>query len=82
MTDPKFDGWNYRVILSEVRGHKEYTVHEVYYGKDGSILAWSGIEACPYGETKKELAGCFKRMREALDRPVLVRGEMPGMEGK
>jgi hypothetical protein len=47
-----------------------YTIHEVFYGEDGS-LSWTEDEIAPAGESVDELRETLQRMIAALEKPVL-----------
>lgn len=68
--------WNYRVLRhshKSMHGDEHYySIHEVYYEKDGSIHAWSANPVSVGGETFAEIHAELDRMRNALNRPVLT----------
>jgi len=75
--------WNYRIIkhvhvLPQGRNWYEFTIHEVYYEKDGSINSWDPKPAEPFGETKKELVSSLEAMKKALKLKMLKKEDMPG----
>jgi hypothetical protein len=63
--------WNYRVLRQEYNGEPYYTIHEVYYRKNGSIRMWSEDAMDPGGSTPEELASDLSMMQEAFNKPIL-----------
>ncbi len=66
--------WNYRVFHEE---DGNYTIHEVYYDADGSILACTENAVEPTGESLEELAQDIEWFGEALTLPVLTLADVP-----
>lgn len=67
--------WNYRVLRSfHTSGdYSEYafTIHEVYYDKEGNPKSWSKNSIDPHGTSMDELKSDMKMMSSALEKPVL-----------
>jgi hypothetical protein len=80
--------WNYRVIRSSpVPGKPEsyfFGIYEVYYNRDGTVLAYTEDPIAPHSETdepgiKEDIA----LMMKAFKKPTLVMGEItPGEAAK
>ena len=64
--------WDYRVI----EDHGAFTVHEVHYNDKGDIISISEEPMGPSGETLEELKDDMEFFLQALDRPVLRKGEI------
>lgn len=64
--------WNYRIIKREIySGEFEYSIHEVYYDDEGTIIGTSEamIPACPSPEAILEE---FEVMKTAFKKEILV----------
>ncbi len=59
--------WNHRVM----REGGLYTIHEVFYHKNGTIRTWTTEPVSPDGESLKELGQSLDWFKEALSKPVL-----------
>lgn len=72
--------WNYRVMRRDARqlvsGDLEvvFSIHEVYYSKDGVPNGWVERPCYPQGETIEELQKDLAKYAAAMERPVLVVG--------
>ena len=70
--------WNHRVVKTHYPKTDEtfFTIHEAHYNDDGEIYTYtvSGVDPC--GESIEELRDILNRMMSALDKPVLVDGEV------
>ena len=68
--------WNHRVVKETLDGEAWYTVREVFYNADGSIYAYTqeAVDIC--GESITELREYTEWVLKALDKPVLVAGEV------
>lgn len=64
-------GWNHRVIHFKNEGIDEYSIHEVYYDKDGNPNGYTDPTA-PFGESVDELARDVCYIAGALAKPVLT----------
>jgi len=53
-----------------------FTLHEVYYNEEGDITSVSKDPMGPSGETLEELKDDMQYFLQALDRPVLKKGEI------
>ncbi len=71
--------WNYRVFHEK---NGDYTIREVYYDDDGSIIACTDNPAEPMGESLEELAQDLKWFGEALMLPILTMADIPQPQGK
>jgi hypothetical protein len=65
--------WNYRVVLEE----DYYTLREVYYDNDDSILACAEQPIELGGESLEELTTLLKEVQVALNEPILTAAELP-----
>lgn len=72
--------WNNRVFKTKVNEYGSevdiYTIHEVYYNEDNTIMGWVDKEEGPYGESLEELKRSLEWMLEACDKPVIDRAEL------
>lgn len=72
--------WNYRVIefVCPVTDEPWRAIHEVHY-KDGKPTAYSeqpaAVTSCDDSGAQQQLGWVLDRMREALDKPVLVEAD-------
>lgn len=77
--------WNYRVIefICPVSTERWQAIHEVHYDSEGRPISYSEGAACVIssddGGNEAGLAWVLDRMREALDKPVLVERDFVGM---
>ncbi len=69
--------WDYRVFL-EPDG--DYTIREVFYAKDGSILGCTENEVSPTGRSLAELSEDMEAFTSALSKPVLTVADIPKIE--
>jgi hypothetical protein len=73
--------WNYRVIehLDE-KGYKWWGIHEVYYDEEGNLMGYIEDknammffdEGDDIGNCQESFSWTLDRMREALNKPVLL----------
>ena len=63
--------WNYRVVKQHSDTYPDYTIWEVYYDDEGSIMDWSSNSRV-YGETVDELKDEVDKVRAAFARHLLV----------
>ena len=69
--------WNNRIIKHEKDGATWYSVHEVFYNKDGSIYAYTEDAITIIGETEEETVEQAEQiLRDIKDTPVLVASEI------
>jgi hypothetical protein len=72
--------WNHRVVKKEypesAEAYTEYSIREVFYNEDGSIYAYTEnpMETCE--GSLEELREYLMRCLKALDKPILVDGEV------
>ena len=72
--------WNNRIIKHEKDGVTWYSVHEVFYNKDGSIYAYTEDPITIVGETEEEAVEQAEQiLRDIKDMPVLVASELDMM---
>jgi len=64
--------WDYRVIEHE----GAFTVHEVHYNDRGDVISLSEDPMGPSGESLEELEDDMEYFLQALNRPVLRKGEI------
>ena len=68
---------NNRIIKQEKDGVTWYSVHEVFYNKDGSIYAYTEDAITIIGETEEETIGQAEQiLRDIKDTPVLAASEI------
>ena len=69
--------WNNRIIKHEKDGVTWYSVHEVFYNKDGSIYAYTEDPITIVGETKSETIGQVEQiLRDIKDTLVIDASEI------
>ena len=61
--------WTYRVLQTE---NGEHHIREVFYERDGTILAYSKSPVVPKGASLADLTQEIKWLQEALTLPVLT----------
>ena len=72
--------WNNRIIKHEKSKTTWYSVHEVFYNKDGSIYAYTEDPITIVGETEEEAVEQAEQiLRDIKDMPVLVASELDMM---
>lgn len=74
--------WNYRVVKiphlvkTQHVGRYSFGIHEVFYHNDDSIHSYTREPVDVSAETLEELREVLEQMLSALDKPVLVDGEV------
>ncbi len=71
--------WNYRIIETEFEKYpdeKDYSIHEVYYNKDGSIQSITLNPVPVSGDTQEEVGRILEMMKEALEKPILKKKKL------
>ena len=63
--------WNYRILEKKNEYHTYYEIHEVYYDKDGNIIAWTENPVDLYLESISDLKFLMKRFKKAAKKPIL-----------
>ena len=63
--------WNYRILQKSNGYYIYYEIHEVYYDKDGKIIAWSENPVDLYFECTKDLKFLMKKFKRATKRTIL-----------
>ena len=67
--------WNYRVLAREYRGFNEieftFSIHEIYYNKDGIPEMCTENPVGVVGECLADLSDTLKWMKKALRKPIL-----------
>lgn len=67
--------WDHRVLrrYADINGEPTpfYTIHEVYYNSDGTVMGYIENEKSPYGESVDELRADCWRFMEACTKPVI-----------
>ena len=73
--------WNHRVIQETLKnGDNWFSVREVYYNDDGSIYAYTEEASKADGETIEGVKEYLKWCLNALDKPILIDGEVKFIE--
>jgi hypothetical protein len=65
--------WNHRLVKGPAG---EFTMREVYYDDDGTIIGWTEDPIAPFGNTTEEIIVELDRMSEACHKPVLQESEL------
>jgi hypothetical protein len=60
--------WTYRIFRDK---NGRYSIREVYYERDGSLISYSKKPVAPIGASIEELLQMVAWFREAFDSPVL-----------
>ncbi len=70
--------WNYRVVKTHYPETDEtfFSLHEAHYNDNGDLYAYTEFGIDPHGESIEELRDILNRMMSAIDKPVLVDGEV------
>lgn len=69
--------WNNRVFRNiHENGEIYYTVNEVYYNKDGSIMGYIEEGKAPWGTDVDELRWVIQMMLESCDDEIIDRAEL------
>jgi len=67
--------WNYRILAREYKGFNEiemtFSIHEVYYNKDGIPEMCTEDAVGVVGENLADLSDTLKWMQDALKKPIL-----------
>ena len=79
--------WNYRVVYHREAGHDIYFIAEVFYNKEGQIVAYTEIAneclgSWPGGDSVKELEADLDRMLSACRKPVLLLSDLKKIRGE
>lgn len=69
----KYSRWDYRTLCNQ---DGEHWFIEVYYDEEDNILAYSGAMT-PYGQNKNDLEFSLEKMAEALNKPTLMKEDLP-----
>ena len=72
--------WNYRIIRTVQNNTFHYSIHEVYYNKNGKIEAWTEEPVLPFGESEDELREDINHFLQAFKLPILEKGRINGKE--
>ena len=64
-------GWNHRVMKSKDGEDDFFTIHEVYYDKEGKVDGDTARGTSPCGKSLQELREALERMLKSLDKEVL-----------
>jgi len=69
--------WNHRLFVETLKdGSKWYSVREVHYEKDGSIIAYSMRPERIDGESKRDIRKMLEWMLKCLDDPILDKSKI------
>lgn len=60
--------WTYRVVRDD-KGR--YSVREVFYERDGTLITYGKTPAAPVGSSSADLLHQLQELREAFDLPIL-----------
>lgn len=60
--------WTYRVVRDELG---RYSVREVFYERDGTLITYSKTPVAPVGASAEDLLHQMQSFREAFDLPIL-----------
>src|SRR5262245_53640725 len=60
--------WTYRVFRDQT---SRYSVREVFYERDGSIIGYSKVPVALVGDSPEEVLQLLNWFREAFDLPIL-----------
>jgi hypothetical protein len=60
--------WTYRVFRDQA---DRYSVREVFYERDGSIITYGKAPAAPVGDSPEEVLQLIMWFKEAFDLPIL-----------
>lgn len=69
--------WEYRVVDHTNDKEIWFSIHEIYYYSDGSIMGWIKSPADACGETLDEVRASIEDMETALSKPIYKVGELP-----
>jgi hypothetical protein len=65
--------WTYRVVRDEIG---RYSVREVFYEHDGTLITYSKTPVAPVGSSAEDLLHQVQSLREAFDLPILSIAEL------
>ena len=65
-------GWNHRVMKHKDGEDDFFTIHEVYYDKEGKVNRYTAKGTSPGGNSLQELKENLKLMLKSLDKEVLI----------
>ena len=63
-------GWNHRVMKHKDGEDDFFTIHEVYYDKEGKVNGYTAKGTSPGGNSLQELKENLKLMLKSLDKEV------------
>ena len=66
--------WDYRVFRED---DGDYSIREVFYAEDGSIISCTADAVEPFGSTLEALAQSIEDFKAALALPVLTLKDIP-----
>jgi hypothetical protein len=65
-------GWNHRVMKHKDGEDDFFTIHEVYYNKEGKVDGYTKKGTSAGGNSLQELREDLERMLKSLDKEVLI----------
>ena len=65
-------GWNHRVMKHKDGEDDFFTIHEVYYDKEGKVDGYTTKGSSAGGNSLQELRENLERMLRSLDKEVLI----------
>ena len=68
--------WNHRVVKQKIADQEFFSVRETFYNDDGTIMAYTEDPAGVIGESIEDLREYLQWCLRALDKPVLIDGEV------
>ena len=67
--------WSYRVLASEHEGEVFFEIHEVYYDEENNPISYTANPVAISGSVLEEVKWVLEKMKESLDRDVLLKGD-------
>lgn len=72
--------WDWRVVRHEEEGRTWYGIHEVYFGKGGTVLTMTEDPIEPYGDTLEEIIQDLRDMLKVAETGLVVEYDRFGAE--
>ena len=71
--------WNHRVLAHKDGDDIWFSIHEVYYDKDGKPNNYTANGVSVGGNSIKDLSWALDKMKECLNKPILSAENFPNI---
>lgn len=74
--------WNYRILAHKDKNEWFFEIHEVYYDNNGKPEGYTENGVSVGGESLKGIEWTLDKMKECVNKPILLAGDKFPMEFK